>query len=103
MFTFALSLNEDAAYLSASYGVGQVMGFNHEIVGYDTAKEMYQNFNTSYEYQIKGMFKFIEDKKIVKHIKSGDLSKFVARYNGDGKVAEYTGKMNDAIPIYNKS
>jgi hypothetical protein len=36
----AISLDREAALKSASWGIGQVMGFNHAIVGYDSVESM---------------------------------------------------------------
>ena len=38
----AIDVAEEPAFLSASYGLGQIMGFNHAIAGNRTAKEMFE-------------------------------------------------------------
>ena len=38
----AIDVSEEPAFLSASYGLGQIMGFNHAVAGNRTAKEMFE-------------------------------------------------------------
>ena len=38
----AISLNAVAAYLSASYGLGQIMGFNYKAAGHSSAQELFE-------------------------------------------------------------
>lgn len=40
--TKAIAIDETAALLSASYGLGQIMGFNHRVAGHSTPQEMFQ-------------------------------------------------------------
>lgn len=96
----AIGLNRDAAYMSISVGIAQIMGFNHSVVGFDTAEEMYDNFSESTENQILGFFKFIEKYKggkLIGYMKTGDFSSFAYSYNGPGYAAnKYDTKMADA-------
>lgn len=58
-FTFAISLNSTKAYEATSMGLAQIMGFNYRRCGYTSAKEMYDDFTTGEEAQLKGFINFI--------------------------------------------
>ncbi|WP_372999464.1 N-acetylmuramidase domain-containing protein, partial [Lutispora sp.] len=102
-FEFALSIDEDAAYESISMGMGQIMGFNYKAAGYNSAKEMYEDFNKGNEQQLKGMitfFKNYNNGNTLKALQKGDLKSFVTQYNGDGQVEAYTNLMLKKAEIY---
>lgn len=79
----AKTINEEAALLSASYGLGQVMGFNYKLAGYNTVHEMVNTFNKSETNQLLGMVNFIKaNPYLVKAIKRGDWATTARLYNG---------------------
>jgi hypothetical protein len=98
----AIQLDENAAYTSISMGIGQIMGFNHKIVGYSSPKAMFEAFHQSIEPQIAAMFKFIANSKsLLSAARDGDFAKFAYSYNGPGyKANKYDTKMASAEKIY---
>jgi hypothetical protein len=105
-FKFALSLDEDAAYQSISMGMGQIMGFNHKVAGYDSAREMFEDFSKGHEQQIKGMitfFKGYNNGNMLKALQKGDLESFVKQYNGSGQVEAYTNLMKKRAEEYSNA
>ena len=75
--------DQKAAMLSTSWGLGQVMGFNHKAAGYPTVQEMVSTFNSSEYYQLEGMLNFIKsNKKLYKALKEKDWPTFAYYYNG---------------------
>jgi len=103
VLAFAKSLAEEAALNSASYGAGQIMGFNHKAVGYNTAKEMVAKFDEGIKPQLDAMIAFIKgNKKCSEGLKNKDYVKFAEGYNGIGKAAEYAGFIVDAATAYAK-
>jgi len=106
---FAKTWNEEAAYRSASYGLPQVMGFNYELLGYDSAVEMAAAFESSIEKQLDGFFAFIKNSKkpcnglhesseSALHWLQQDPPNFVnfaCNYNGSGQKEDY-GKLIQA-------
>jgi len=78
----AQAIHSEAALRSASWGMFQIMGFNHKASGYDTVTnyvdQMYAN---EYE-QIKAFIRFLHSENIYRHLKSKDWASFARRYNG---------------------
>jgi hypothetical protein len=90
---FAVVVGGDAGWRSASYGLPQMMGFNHAACGYSTAAAMVEDWKSSAEAQIRGMFAFIKaSSTMVSALKSEDFVTFASRYNGPGQKDEY-GKL----------
>lgn len=93
----AMKIDENAALKSASWGLSQILGENHKIVGYPTIKGMVQAFMDDEENHLEAMVRFL----IANHI-DDDLREHrwdvVARvYNGP-KYAKhnYHGRMKKA-------
>lgn len=79
----ASNYNLEAALQSASYGAYQIMGFNCQACGYQTASEMMRDFATSEYKQFRGFIEFIKgDKNLIKALKAGDWAAFARGYNG---------------------
>lgn len=81
-YTEARDINEEAAILSTSFGLYQIMGFNHKLVGYDTPKEFEEAMKASIENQVDAFIKFVKANKLVKAINSTDYHAFAKAYNG---------------------
>lgn len=79
----AVDINEEAAMLSTSWGLGQVMGFNHKRAGFKTVQEMVLIFNSSEYYQLGGMLNFIKsNKKMFTALIERKWDIFAYYYNG---------------------
>lgn len=94
--------SEEAAMLSTSWGLGQVMGFNYKAAGYKTVHEMWSMFIKSEYYQLDGMLSFIRsNKRMYAALKSKDWATFAKYYNGkyykrfkyDTRLAEAYGQV----------
>lgn len=57
MAAYKIAPNE--ALSSSSWGLGQLMGFNHALAGYKSPEAMVQAFMDDEEYQLRGMIRFI--------------------------------------------
>ena len=92
----------DVAYESASWGVGQVMGFNHKIVGYATVGAFVADMMKGERYQLDAMVKFLLDNpKLVKAMKELDYATIAKFYNGsDYQRNSYDTKIRDARKQY---
>jgi len=88
----ALMINKDAALQSASWGLGQVMGFNHKLAGYDTAEAMVGAFMKGEAEQLAGMVSFIKNTGLDKHLRNHDWARFAQGYNGSGYAANQYDK-----------
>ncbi|AIX13070.1 putative peptidoglycan binding protein [Erwinia phage phiEa2809] len=99
----AIALDEECAYLSASYGLFQMMGFNYKIAGYSSAKSMFDDFVASGEgAHLRAFVAFIKaDQTLLRAIRSKDWPTFAYAYNGPGYAAnKYDVKMADAYLAY---
>ena len=103
VLTFARSLDENAALQSASYGAGQIMGFNHKTVGYDSADAMVKAFDKGIAPQFDAILAFIKSHpNCMKGLKADDYVVFARCYNGAGKEQEYGARIKEAADTYRK-
>jgi hypothetical protein len=103
VLTFAKSLDENAALRSASYGAGQIMGFNHKTVGYDDAAAMVKAFDKGIAPQLDAVIAFIKTHpNCLKGLKTDDYVVFAKCYNGAGKEQEYGARIKEAADAYRK-
>jgi hypothetical protein len=103
VLTFARSLDENAALRSASFGAGQIMGFNHKVVGYDDAAAMVKAFDTGIRPQLDAVVAFIKNHpNCMKGLKADDFVVFAKCYNGAGKEQDYGAKIKEAADAYRK-
>lgn len=95
---------EEVACLSTSWGMPQMMGFNHKVCGYSTALEMVKSFAQSEYNQIKAMIRFIKDNpKMYTALKKGHWATFASLYNGIGyKKNKYDTKLSNAYAKWAK-
>jgi hypothetical protein len=100
VYNFAQGLNAPAAALSTSWGMGQVMGFNHERLGYSTPDAMARSFTDSAlgaHMQILGMFDFVLNGKATSRaltaFRNCDWHAFAEQYNGAENAAAYAKKL----------
>ena len=61
VFQKAYALNARAALRSASWGFGQIMGFNASLAGFDTPQAMVEAFAADEEHHLEGMVNFIRN------------------------------------------
>lgn len=87
---FARGLDEPAALQSISMGAPQIMGFNHEAVGYGTPRAMFDAFGADVRAQILGLFDFLDD-RMERALRRRDFIEFARFYNGAGQAADYGG------------
>ncbi|WP_128254448.1 N-acetylmuramidase family protein [Falsirhodobacter deserti] len=77
-------LDNTAALRSASWGMGQIMGFNHKAAGYDTVQGMVAAFMDSEAAQLEAMVNFIRSEGLDDELRRHDWSAFARGYNGAG-------------------
>lgn len=74
---------EEIASISTSWGLPQMMGFNHKVCGYDTALAMVKAFAESEYNQVEAMVKFIKGTPAMfDALNKHDWAGFAKRYNG---------------------
>ena len=106
----AISIDEECALKSASYGLFQVMGFNFKLAGYDDVYEYFDESNASELMQLEAGVSFILNEKrkpptktglpqttLMESLKRGNWASFAYVYNGSGyKANAYDRKLADA-------
>ncbi|MEO8372260.1 MAG: N-acetylmuramidase domain-containing protein [Candidatus Solibacter sp.] len=78
----AVVLDPHAALLSASWGIGQVMGFNFAAAGFASVEAMVAAMVQSEDSQLEGMAAFVRTQGLNKPLASHDWAGFAKGYNG---------------------
>jgi hypothetical protein len=89
----------EAALLSTSYGLPQLMGFNWHVTRHPSLPAMIIAFQNSCVEQVAGFFAFVAQNGLVRPILQGDWRSFTRGYNGPGNVEEYSGKLIRALRV----
>jgi hypothetical protein len=80
----AMAIHSEIALQSASWGMGQVMGFNHAAAGFPTARAMVTAFLDDEEVHLRAMITFIKTNKLDDELRRHDWAGFARGYNGPG-------------------
>lgn len=78
----AAGLNEMAALGSASWGLGQVMGFNAIAAGFADAASMARGMAEGEDRQLLGMARFMRAERLDARLRARDWAGFARGYNG---------------------
>lgn len=78
----AIALDRRAALRSTSWGIGQVMGFNAEMVGYNNVEQMVTASESSEDEQLRATFAFVRASKLHTALQNEDWKAFARGYNG---------------------
>lgn len=84
-FNAAFAIHPTAAMLGTSYGMTQIMGFNHALCGYATVDDMVDAFRLQGEAEhVRAMVRFINSKGALrKAVKAKDWKTMAYYYNGE--------------------
>jgi hypothetical protein len=94
--TEAISLNEDAALKSASWGVAQIMGNNFVSAGFASVQDMVQAMVSSEDAQMAAFSAFLLSKKLDRALAIHDWTTFAKGYNGPNFAENnYDGQLRD--------
>lgn len=77
-------INQSAALKSASWGLGQIMGFNHKMVGYGDVETMVLACLDSEANHLRMMLNFIRSSGLLDELREKDWAGFARGYNGPG-------------------
>jgi len=80
----AAAINLSAALKSCSWGLGQVMGFNHKVCGFADAVAFVEAMKHSEGAQLMAVARFIVSNKLQGHLQTRTWSSFAKGYNGAG-------------------
>jgi len=93
----AASYNRDEALHSASWGVGQVMGYHWEALGYPSLQSFINDMYESEAKQLEAMIRYIKVNNLVYKLQHRDWAGFAHGYNGpDYKKNNYDEKLKQA-------
>jgi hypothetical protein len=93
----AYDLDTQAALLSTSWGLPQLMGFNWRLTRHPSVQAMVLAFQDSCEAQVAGFFEFMAQNGLGRYVLKADWRGFTRRYNGPGQVAAYSARLIDAL------
>ncbi|MDB6454281.1 N-acetylmuramidase family protein [Falsirhodobacter sp. 20TX0035] len=83
-FERAMQIDRPAAFRSASWGLGQIMGFNCKAAGYHSAEAMVAAFLDEEAKHLEAMVRFIQSEGLDDDLRRHDWSGFARGYNGAG-------------------
>ncbi|HEX8902990.1 N-acetylmuramidase domain-containing protein [Vitreimonas sp.] len=92
----AYALNPQEAIASASYGLFQIMGFNHNACGFPDPKSFVSDMCRSQAQQLKAFANFVRSNNLADELVRKDWEGFAAGYNGSGQVERYGRLMREA-------
>lgn len=83
----ALTLDRQAAIMSASWGRFQIMGFNFSACGFSSAEAFVQAMQASEGEQLRAFVAFIESRGLTDELRELRWADFARSYNGPGYAA----------------
>jgi len=97
-----MNINRQAALMSVSMGMFQIMGFNFSVVGYKSVEEMWATYLLINDKRdIEDGAKFILNSNLARHLISKNWAAFAKGYNGPSYAKnKYDIKMNDFYNMF---
>lgn len=90
-----------AARESASYGVGQVMGYHWKSLGYASLAQFLKTVDAGVEGQVEAMMRYIRVNNLDDELRDGRWAAFARGYNGPAyRKNKYDTKMEEAADRY---
>ena len=94
----AMKIDQKAALYACSWGLGQIMGFNHALAGYDTVEAMIESFKEDEENHLASAVAFIKNTGLDDELRAHRWAAFAKGYNGvDYKRNRYDEKLAEAF------
>ncbi len=78
----ALALDRDAALMSTSWGLGQILGLNASEAGFPSVDDMIQGMSGSEDGQLASVVSFVVASGLDGALRRRDWTSFASRYNG---------------------
>jgi hypothetical protein len=92
----ASELDREAALMSASWGLFQIMGFNYDKCGCSNIQAFVNGMYLTTESQVRLACTFLKNSKLIPVINSHDWATFAKKYNGPGQINIYSQKLMNA-------
>lgn len=100
----AIALDRQAALRSASWGIGQVMGFNAGLVGFVDVEAMVAAMTVSEDNQLEAMLQFVVANELHTALQQHNWAKFARGYNGENFAQnQYDTKLAAAFSRFSES
>jgi hypothetical protein len=100
--TNACEIDEEAALLSTSWGLGQVMGENFRLAGCSSVQEMVEQAVASEHFQLAHMANYISATGLADELRDLDWAGFAKHYNGPAYLKnQYDVKLAKAYEVSN--
>jgi hypothetical protein len=94
----AIALDRDAALRSASWGIGQIMGFNADAAGFASVEDMVSAMQASEDQQLTGTANFLRSSNLDKPLAQHDWTAFARGYNGPNfQINHYDARLQSAF------
>jgi hypothetical protein len=94
----AIAIDESAALNSASWGLPQIMGFNHEAAGFQSAKAMVTSMLEGEDQQLEAFANLLSAWKLAASLKNRDWRTVARKYNGPNALKNgYDKKLKAAF------
>lgn len=87
---------EEVALCCISIGGPQILIRNHELIGYETPRDMYDAFQGTEDAHVEGFMAFCVAKGIVGAMQEQKWLAFARTYNGLGQAQDYAAKLAKA-------
>lgn len=78
----AKEIDEECALKATSWGMFQIMGFNHNLCGCKDVFDFVHKMSESHEKQLELMYYFMNNSGCLKELKEKDWAGFAKKYNG---------------------
>lgn len=93
----AKEIDEECALKATSWGMFQIMGFNHNLCGCKDVFDFVHKMSESHEKQLELMYYFMNNSGCLKELKKKDWAGFAKKYNGPGYAQNtYDQKLRNA-------
>jgi hypothetical protein len=99
----AIAIDETAALNSASWGLPQIMGFNHRAAGFQSARAMVASMLDGEGQQLEAFTNLLSDWKLGDVLRNRDWRRFALKYNGPNALKHgYDKRLRAAFEKYSR-
>lgn len=93
----AVAIHEEAALRATSFGMFQIMGFNHEAAGFGSVRDFVAAQAEGTQRQLESFCAFVRHERLAVLMKNNDYKGFARRYNGPAFADnQYDSKLEKA-------
>lgn len=97
LLAFAAELDFEAALKACSWGVFQILGKNHAVIGYPTPWDMVVAFHEGERTHLEGAIAFLMANDVIDAARRGRWERVITVWNGPGQVKLYLRKFSERL------